>query len=54
MSDDTERSPQSDDETEAGFTETAYAGPEAWSDSTSSQPVVDYVEPRWRGLLPNS
>jgi hypothetical protein len=52
MSDDTELSPQSDDETEAVLTEAAYAGPVAWSDSTSSQPVVDYVEPRWRGLLP--
>lgn len=51
MSDDTEGAPQSDDETQAGFTQAAYAGPVAWSDATHSQPVVDYSEPRWRGLL---
>jgi len=40
MSDDTELSPQGDDETEAaGLTQAAYAGPVAWSDVTSSQPA---------------
>ena len=49
-----ELSPQSDDETEVGLTQAADAGPVAWSDVTSSEPVVDYAEPRWRGLLPKS
>lgn len=52
MSDDT-RSPQPDDETQAGLTQAAHAEALAWSDATSSQPVIDYyAEPRWRGLLP--
>ncbi|GBE66210.1 hypothetical protein MFM001_26720 [Mycobacterium sp. MFM001] len=39
-------------ETEASPTQAADAEPLAWSDETSSQPVVDYVEPpRSRGVL---
>jgi serine/threonine protein kinase, bacterial len=51
MSEDTP-APQPDDVTAADLTQAAYAEPLAWSEATSSQPVIEFVEPRWRGILP--